>query len=88
MSAQCPQSGAGYVRLGQLAGCLPVVEIACNRCDRHGRLRLSGLLDRHGPGMPVPDLIRLLSADCPRRIANKMLDACGAHLPGLAGIRW
>ncbi len=29
-----------------------------------------------------------IEADCPRRQADKMHDACGAHLPGLAGIRW
>jgi hypothetical protein len=65
-----------------------MLEIACNRCDRRGRLRLSGLLDRHGPGMPLPDLLRILSADCARRQADKMHDPCGAHLPGLARIRW
>ncbi|MDE2580215.1 MAG: hypothetical protein KGL52_01135 [Rhodospirillales bacterium] len=64
-----------------------MLEIACNRCPRGGRLRLSGLLDQHGPGMPVPDLLRLLSADCPRREAAKLHDPCGAHLPGLVGLR-
>ncbi len=86
MSAQCPQSKAGVTRLGQLVGRLPMVEVACRRCPRRGRLRLSGLLDQHGPDMPVPDLIRLLSADCPRRIAGGMYDACGAHLPGLSAL--
>ncbi len=86
MSAPCPRNGGGYVRLGQLAGRLPIVGVACNRCPRRGRLRLSGLLDWHGPALPVPDLLRLLSADCPRQQADKMHDACGAHLPGLVGL--
>ncbi len=86
MSAQCPQTGGGYVRLGQLAGRLDRLDVACNRCDRRGRLRLDRLLAEHGPAMPVPDLLRLLSADCPRRIADKMHDACGTHLPGLVGL--
>lgn len=80
--------GSGVIRLGQLAGRIDLVEVACNRCPRRGRLRLSGLLDQHGPGMPVPELLRVLSADCPRQIADKMHDRCGAHLPGLAGLRW
>jgi hypothetical protein len=37
---------------------LPLFEIACNRCDRRGRLRIDRLLAEHGADMPMPDLLR------------------------------
>jgi hypothetical protein len=36
--------------------------------------------------MPIPELLRLLSADCPRRHAARVAEPCGAHLPQLAVI--
>ena len=63
-----PPAGS-VVTLRQLVGRLDVVEVPCNRCDRHGRLRLARLIAQHGPDMGVPELLRVLSADCPRRRA-------------------
>ena len=31
---------SGFVTLGQIAAGLPVLDVACNRCDRRGRLLL------------------------------------------------
>jgi hypothetical protein len=36
--------------------------------------------------LPIPDLLRVLSADCPRRLAARIAEPCGAHLPQLAEI--
>jgi len=80
--------GSGVIRLSRLAGRIDRLDVSRNRCDRRGRLRLARLFDQHGPGTPVPELLRVLSADCPRRSADKVRDRCGAHLPGLAGVRW
>src|SRR4051812_13663265 len=45
-----------------------MLEIVCNRCDRHGRLSTARLLREHG-NIPGPVLLERLSADCPRRQA-------------------
>jgi hypothetical protein len=71
---------AGVVLLGQVAARLPVLEVAC---DRRGRLHASRLLATHGPGLPIPDLRRIIAADCPRMIADHVHDVCGMHFPGL-----
>lgn len=43
----------GAVLLGQVAEPLPVLEVACNRCDRRGRLRTARLVAQHGTQMPL-----------------------------------
>ena len=43
----------------------------------------------HGPDMPGPDLLTLLSAYCPRRQAmerGQLADVCGIHCPQLAAL--
>jgi len=77
---------AGVTLLGQVAARLPLLEIACNRCDRRGRLRTERLVAQHGPGTSMPDLLTRLSADCPRRQAmerGQLADVCGIHCPQL-----
>ena len=43
-------------------------------------------MQERGPGMPIPELLRLLSADCPRRQAARVTEPCGANLPQLADV--
>jgi hypothetical protein len=77
---------AGVVPLGQVAARLPVLEVACNRCHRRGRMHTPKLLAEHGPSLPMPDLRRIIAADCPRMIAGHVHDVCGVHFPGLIGL--
>ena len=77
---------ADIVLLGQVAARLPVLEVACNRCDRRGRLHSSRLLAMHGPNLPMPDLRFIIAADCPKMIAGHIHDVCGVHFPGLVGL--
>ena len=45
---------------------------------------------RHGADVPVPELLRFLSADCPRRQAMKrgfIADMYGIHCPQLSSLR-
>ncbi|MFL5280844.1 MAG: hypothetical protein ACJ8AW_07540 [Rhodopila sp.] len=74
---------AGVVLLGQVAARLPVLVVACTRC---GRLNTSRLLAAYGPDLPMPDLRRIIAADCPRIIAGHVHDVCGVHFPGLIGL--
>ncbi len=76
---------SGVVTLGQAAARLPLLSVSCNRCERAGRLHMARLLAEHRPGMPMPTLLRIVAADCPRMIAGLMHDPCGVHFPGLAG---
>jgi len=43
-------------------------------------------LAEHGSGLPMPDLRRIIAADCPRMIAGHVYDVCGTHFPGLLGL--
>jgi hypothetical protein len=76
----------GAILLGEAAKHLAAVEISCNFCPRRGKASVVGLTHEHGGDMPIPDLLRLLSADCPRRQAARIAEPCGVHLPQLADI--
>jgi hypothetical protein len=54
-------TSVGGVLLGAGAAHFLVLEVACNRCDRHGRLRTDRLPANHGPAMPMPELRRVLA---------------------------
>jgi len=76
----------GVVLLGQVVARLQVLEVACNRCDRRGRLHTTRLLAEHGPDLSMPELRRIVAADCPRTIAGHIHDVCGVRFRGLIGL--
>jgi hypothetical protein len=53
-----------------------VVEIECDKCGRHGRLRTAKLIAEHGPDTKLPDLLRTI-AQCPKW--GSMDDGCRAQ---------
>jgi len=55
---------------------LEMVEFACERCERRGRLLKTKLIEVHGPDISLPDL-RTAIARCDR--AKNTSDPCGAH---------
>jgi hypothetical protein len=63
---------------------LNMVELACDKCGRHGRLRKARLIEQYGPDIPLPDL-RVAIAKCER--AGKMSDGCGVYYVALAAAR-
>ena len=75
---------SGTTLLGAVAARLALLAVACNRCDRHGRLSTARLLTQHGPDLPMPLLRKHVAADCPRTLANRMHDPCGVHFPDLS----
>jgi hypothetical protein len=76
---------SGSTTLGYMAVRFPhMIPVACNRCDRRGRLSTARLLAQHGADFPGPELRRIIAADCQRMIEGKTADPCGVHFPGLA----
>jgi hypothetical protein len=60
--------------------------VACSRCDRAGRYRLDTLIARHGQDFGIPDLLGVLSEDCPKRQSITVYDRCGVHYPELPSL--
>jgi hypothetical protein len=73
----------GFLTLADIAGRVATLEVACNRCDRRRRLRVDHLLAEHGPALPLPELRRIIAADCARMQAGHVHDVCGVHFPEL-----
>jgi hypothetical protein len=88
-ASQAPVRGAYTVgeiaALGAAAGGTHIV-IACNRCERRGRLSLARMVAENGANKPGPELLRDLSADCPKRVSTMVNDVCGIHHPQMP--RW
>jgi hypothetical protein len=78
----------GHLTLGAIAARTATLEVACNRCDRRGRYQTAALVERYGADHPVPQWLRDVSADCPRRLDPhpSIYELCGVHCPGLAGV--
>jgi hypothetical protein len=74
------------LRLGQVAERTAMLDVTCHRCDRRGRLSTAALLGEHGPDMPMPALLVVLTSDCPRRKSGSLYRACGAHFPQLPAL--
>jgi hypothetical protein len=53
-------SPRGSITLGKLE----MLEVACHRCDRRGRLGLARLIAEHGAGTGLPELRTILAGDC------------------------
>jgi hypothetical protein len=58
-----------------------MVELACEACERRGRLRKARLIQEHGPDMGVAQLRELLIKDCPK--FGTWHDPCRPYYVGL-----
>lgn len=74
----------GSVDLGDVATRATHIEVACSRCERRGRYRLSRLVARLGEDFLMTNLSSEL-ADCPRGNAS-MTERCDVYFPGLIKI--
>jgi hypothetical protein len=74
----------GAVQLDDIAGKITMLEIACRRCERRGRLLVSRLIEQHGAGMRLPELRYIVASDCPRVITDKVCDR--GSVPGGTGV--
>jgi hypothetical protein len=73
----------GAVQLGDIAGKITVLNVACRRCERSGRLSVTRLIERHGTDKRLPELRYILAGDCPHVVADRIYDRCGIHYPQL-----
>jgi hypothetical protein len=71
------------ITLGQVSTRLSVLEVACLRCDRRGRLNTIQLLSELNPDLRISELREIVAGDCPRMVADKINDRCGVYFPGL-----
>jgi hypothetical protein len=64
-----------------------MLEVACRKCARRGRLRIDRLIAEHGRD-DHSDLCALIAHDCPRMQGPSVsiYDRCGVHFPELP--RW
>jgi hypothetical protein len=76
----------GSILFGEVAQHLASVDVSCNFCERRGKANINRLIRENGLEMPIPTLLRMLSADCPRRLAGRIAEPCGVHLPELADV--
>jgi hypothetical protein len=75
----------GPITLGAVAAHTAVLAVACSRCDRSVRYNLDMLIACHGKGFGIPNLLRLLSIDCPKRASVIAYHLCGVHCPEVPG---
>ena len=76
----------GAVTLGQVAERTATLEVVCRRCGRRGRYGTARPVERHGATVGLPDLRRVLAADCPRWASSNIYDLCDVHFPELPGL--
>ncbi len=66
-----------------LLGKLIVLRIECDKCGWSGSYRLAQLIARYGRNEKVFTWIDEITADCPRKQAQRESDPCAAVCPDL-----
>jgi hypothetical protein len=79
-------SNSGAVTLGDIAGKLQLLDVACSRCERRGRLSVAKLIERRGASAGLPDLRQTIAGDCPHVGSTSIHDRCGVHYPQLPSL--
>ena len=59
-----------------------MMEIACSRCERRGRLQVDRLLAQYGDA-ELPELRLTLAGDCPKAAVVSISDRCDIFFPQL-----
>src|SRR5213595_887152 len=68
-------SSRGSITIGELQGKLTMLEVACHRCERRGRVSLARLIEEHGADMGLPDLWRASRAIARTRTQRRCIVA-------------
>src|SRR5438270_5670001 len=78
-------SSRGSITLSELQGKLSMLDVACHRCERKGRVSLVRLIDEHGADTGLPDLWESLAGDCPNAHTTALHSRCAIYYPAIAG---
>jgi len=70
------------VTLGDLAGKIVMLEVACRRCESCGQLRLDRLIEQSGH-MRLPEQRLILPGDYPQAEATSIGERCSVYFPQL-----
>ena len=81
-----PSMTRGYIKLGAVAERTAVLDVACTRCERRGRLSTARLVNRYGPEQSMGELRWLLAGDCPRLLSPAYGEQCDPYFPQLAAL--
>jgi len=63
-----------------------MLEVACRRCDRRGRISLTRLMDEHGADTGLPDLWESLAGDCLNARSRAVNNRCAIYYPQLPAL--
>lgn len=74
--------------VGDIVDKMRMLEVACTKCERKGRLNVQRLAKERGLDQCLVILKREISSDCPRQnaVPVSIYDLCGAHYPELAQV--
>ena len=73
----------GSITLGDVAARIAMLEVACSRCERRGRLQVDLLVVQYGDA-ELPELRLILAGDCPRAAVISISDQCDIFFPQLS----
>ena len=73
----------GSVTLGDFVGKITMLEVACSRCERRGRLQVDLPVAQYGDA-ELPDLRLILADDCPKAAVVSISDQCDIFFPQLS----
>jgi hypothetical protein len=71
------------ITLGAGAAKFAMLEVACRRCERRGRLRIDRLIKQHGADIGLPALCDVLRGDCPKAEGAAVGERCSIFYPQL-----
>ena len=60
-----------------------MLEVACSRCERRGRLQVDLLIAQHGDA-ELPELRLILAGDCLKAAVASISDQCDIFFPQLS----
>lgn len=72
---------AGPITLAQVAAKIGMLDVACSKCERRGRLNIQKLISEYGADIGLPELKDKIAKGCPRLEKSRYDDRCGAHYP-------
>lgn len=79
-------SSRGSITLREFDGKLTMLEIACHRCERHGRVSVARLISEHGANTGLPDLWEKLAGECANARSTALHNRCAIYYPQLPGL--